>query len=107
MPTTRSSWLTLVLPTSLMERTGCTTARAALPFLPPKSAQVHAFFVCILLWSSADFGRIYILVNVGKFHGKGVDIWAMGITLYCFVFGRVPFEGGNITGLYKAIIADE
>ncbi|KAI8868821.1 hypothetical protein GQ42DRAFT_156725 [Ramicandelaber brevisporus] len=23
--------------------------------------------------------------------GKGIDLWAMGVTLYCLVYGRVPF----------------
>ena len=27
--------------------------------------------------------------NHPQFHGKALDIWAMGVTLYCFVFGRV------------------
>ena len=24
-----------------------------------------------------------------KYSGKGADIWALGITLYCFIFGKV------------------
>lgn len=26
-----------------------------------------------------------------KYSGKGADIWALGITLYCFIFGKVPY----------------
>lgn len=31
------------------------------------------------------------------------DIWAMGITLYAFVYGRVPFHDENVIGLYSKI----
>jgi len=27
-----------------------------------------------------------------NFSGKALDIWAMGITLYCFVFGQVSVD---------------
>ncbi|KAK7483399.1 hypothetical protein BaRGS_00025339 [Batillaria attramentaria] len=40
------------------------------------------------------------------FHGKALDIWAMGVTLYCFVFGRVPFQEEYILGLHKKILKD-
>lgn len=26
------------------------------------------------------------------FAGQALDVWAMGVTLYCFVFGRVSQE---------------
>ncbi|XP_062501382.1 calcium/calmodulin-dependent protein kinase kinase 1-like isoform X2 [Corticium candelabrum] len=38
-----------------------------------------------------------------SFRGKATDIWAMGITLYCFVYGKVPFETRNILELYELI----
>ncbi|XP_050299259.1 calcium/calmodulin-dependent protein kinase kinase 1 isoform X2 [Anthonomus grandis grandis] len=37
------------------------------------------------------------------FSGKCTDIWAMGITLYAFVYGHVPFHNENIIGLYSKI----
>ncbi|XP_050502201.1 calcium/calmodulin-dependent protein kinase kinase 1 isoform X1 [Diabrotica virgifera virgifera] len=37
------------------------------------------------------------------FSGKGTDIWSMGVTLYAFVYGQVPFYEGNIVGLYSKI----
>ncbi|XP_066144580.1 calcium/calmodulin-dependent protein kinase kinase 1 isoform X1 [Euwallacea fornicatus] len=37
------------------------------------------------------------------FSGKCTDIWAMGITLYAFVCGRVPFHDENIISLYTKI----
>ncbi|XP_022256631.1 calcium/calmodulin-dependent protein kinase kinase 1-like, partial [Limulus polyphemus] len=41
--------------------------------------------------------------NKGRYSGKAVDIWAMGVTLYSFVFGNVPFLDDNILVLYNKI----
>ena len=32
-----------------------------------------------------------------------LDIWAMGITLYCFAFGKLPFNGENEFEVFYAI----
>ena len=40
---------------------------------------------------------------VGKFSGKAADIWSMGITLYAFVYGILPFFDMNIVALYGLI----
>ncbi|XP_070204755.1 calcium/calmodulin-dependent protein kinase kinase 1-like isoform X2 [Littorina saxatilis] len=45
--------------------------------------------------------------NHPQFHGKALDIWAMGVTLYCFVFGRVPFQEEYILGLHKKILTED
>ncbi|XP_076452466.1 uncharacterized protein LOC143288077 isoform X2 [Babylonia areolata] len=44
--------------------------------------------------------------NHPQFHGKALDIWAMGVTLYCFVFGQVPFQEEYILGLHKKILTE-
>ncbi|XP_064612261.1 calcium/calmodulin-dependent protein kinase kinase 1-like isoform X2 [Liolophura sinensis] len=41
-----------------------------------------------------------------KCSGKALDIWAMGITLYCFVFGHCPFADEYVLGLHKKILKD-
>ncbi|CAH1184563.1 unnamed protein product [Phyllotreta striolata] len=41
--------------------------------------------------------------NEAGFSGKCTDIWSMGITLYAFLYGRVPFYDDNIVGLYSKI----
>uniref|UniRef100_A0A8C4RBQ9 non-specific serine/threonine protein kinase n=1 Tax=Eptatretus burgeri TaxID=7764 RepID=A0A8C4RBQ9_EPTBU len=41
-----------------------------------------------------------------NFHGKALDVWAMGITLYCFVIGRCPFVDDHILSLHKRIKND-
>ena len=46
-------------------------------------------------------------LGVGKFHGKAADIWAMGITLYFFVCGVLPFNDTNIFALHKLIQHEE
>ncbi|KAJ3284034.1 hypothetical protein HK104_010125 [Borealophlyctis nickersoniae] len=35
--------------------------------------------------------------------GQAIDIWAMGVTLYCFVFGRVPFMAETEFELFNVI----
>lgn len=38
--------------------------------------------------------------------GKPLDIWALGVTLYCFMYGHCPFESDNIMELHKKIRED-
>jgi serine/threonine protein kinase len=38
--------------------------------------------------------------------GPGVDIWSMGIILYCLVVGRQPWDGNNADELMRAILQD-
>lgn len=38
-----------------------------------------------------------------KYSGISSDIWAMGITLYCFIFGKIPFIHENRFSLYELI----
>ncbi|XP_055009703.1 LOW QUALITY PROTEIN: calcium/calmodulin-dependent protein kinase kinase 2 [Boleophthalmus pectinirostris] len=38
-----------------------------------------------------------------NFSGKALDVWAMGITLYCFVFGTCPFMDERILSLHQKI----
>uniref|UniRef100_A0A8C6TFH5 Calcium/calmodulin-dependent protein kinase kinase 1, alpha b n=1 Tax=Neogobius melanostomus TaxID=47308 RepID=A0A8C6TFH5_9GOBI len=40
------------------------------------------------------------------FSGKASDLWAMGITLYCFVFGKCPFYDEYIVSLHTKIKKD-
>lgn len=37
------------------------------------------------------------------YSGKALDIWQMGICLYSFVYGDVPFQDSNILALYTKI----
>ncbi|XP_038669016.1 calcium/calmodulin-dependent protein kinase kinase 1 [Scyliorhinus canicula] len=37
------------------------------------------------------------------FHGKALDVWAIGVTLYCLVFGKCPFMDDYILSLHAKI----
>ncbi|KAM4809405.1 calcium/calmodulin-dependent protein kinase kinase 2 [Rhinophrynus dorsalis] len=37
------------------------------------------------------------------FSGKALDVWAMGVTLFCFVFGQCPFMDERILSLHSKI----
>jgi len=53
--------------------------------------------------SPAFFAPELCEVQHGELSAKACDIWAMGVTLYCFAFGRLPFEGISIIELYDLI----
>ncbi|XP_012678508.1 calcium/calmodulin-dependent protein kinase kinase 1-like isoform X2 [Clupea harengus] len=38
-----------------------------------------------------------------SFSGKALDVWAMGVTLYCFAFGKCPFVDEYILALHTKI----
>ncbi|XP_058193296.1 serine/threonine-protein kinase GRIK1-like isoform X2 [Rhododendron vialii] len=37
------------------------------------------------------------------YHGKAADTWAVGVTLYCMVFGKYPFLGDTLQDTYDKI----
>ncbi|GAB1602603.1 calcium/calmodulin-dependent protein kinase kinase 1-like, partial, partial [Argonauta hians] len=41
-----------------------------------------------------------------EYSGKALDIWAMGVTLHCFVYGQCPFHDEYILLLHKKILRD-
>jgi [calcium/calmodulin-dependent protein kinase] kinase len=43
----------------------------------------------------------------GVYQGKPTDIFALGVTLYALVAGRMPFYANNTLGIYKSIMHDE
>ncbi|GKU93576.1 hypothetical protein SLEP1_g7162 [Rubroshorea leprosula] len=38
------------------------------------------------------------------YHGKAADTWAVGVTLYCMIFGKYPFLGETIPDTYDKIV---
>ncbi len=43
------------------------------------------------------------VVKHGEVSGRATDIWSMGVTLYCMIYGKTPFISGNILELYEMI----
>lgn len=41
--------------------------------------------------------------NRVNFSGKALDVWAMGVTLHCFLFGTCPFMDERIVSLHQKI----
>lgn len=39
----------------------------------------------------------------GKFSAISADIWALGVTLFCFTFKTVPFDGENVLDILTNI----
>nr|XP_021510299.1 calcium/calmodulin-dependent protein kinase kinase 1 [Meriones unguiculatus]XP_021510301.1 calcium/calmodulin-dependent protein kinase kinase 1 [Meriones unguiculatus]XP_021510302.1 calcium/calmodulin-dependent protein kinase kinase 1 [Meriones unguiculatus] len=44
-----------------------------------------------------------ISVSGQSFSGKALDVWATGVTLYCFVYGKCPFIDEYILALHRKI----
>jgi serine/threonine protein kinase len=40
-------------------------------------------------------------------NGLPLDVWAMGVTLYCFLFGDLPFMGSALPEVYECIRSRE
>jgi calcium/calmodulin-dependent protein kinase kinase 2 len=39
--------------------------------------------------------------------GRPVDIWSMGVCLYCLKYGRIPFNREGMMEMYEAIVNEE
>ncbi|KAJ3222876.1 hypothetical protein HK099_001800 [Clydaea vesicula] len=53
--------------------------------------------------SPAFFSPELCVARHGDVSSKAADIWAMGITLYCLIFGKLPFSGASILDIYENI----
>jgi serine/threonine protein kinase len=39
----------------------------------------------------------------GAFHGRPVDVWALGVTVYAFLRGGLPYFDKDLTQVYESI----
>lgn len=64
-----------------------------------KTAGTPAFFAPELCWTTEAVQRPPIT--------KAIDIWSLGVTLFCLLCGRVPFEAHNEFELFQKITEEE
>ena len=43
------------------------------------------------------------IISGGKYSGRAIDVWALGVTLYVFIFGRPPFLAASEFAIYEEI----
>eukprot|EP00842_Homolaphlyctis_polyrhiza_P001736 jgi/Hompol1/2563/HPOL_005505-RA len=53
--------------------------------------------------SPAFYAPEMCVARHGELSGKALDIWAIGVTLYCMIYGRLPFHGNSLLTLYENI----
>ena len=47
------------------------------------------------------------IVNAKRYSGQAVDVWGLGIVLFCMVCGRHPFYTRNHNEMLRRIIRTE
>lgn len=61
----------------------------------------------VLLRATLSPGQHMVHPSNAPVSGRKADIWAMGVTLYYMVTGRLPFEGQNMEELHRAILTQQ
>ena len=45
---------------------------------------------------------VHVLLGL-PYNGKMADIWALGVTLFCMLFGKYPFIGNTLQEVYEEV----
>jgi serine/threonine protein kinase len=51
--------------------------------------------------------RLNTLADVECFSGKAADVWALGVTLYCMIYNKLPFWDESEYGIIQKIHSEE
>lgn len=57
----------------------------------------------VSFYNNSYFIFFHLFLYHTTFVFQGTDIWSMGVTLYAFMYGKVPFHDDNIISLYNKI----
>lgn len=74
-------------------------------FLAPELCSIGEDFDALDVATSNLTSENLVVPNpeLNTLPGAAIDIWALGVTLYCLVFGKVPFLADNEFELFKKI----
>ena len=72
------------------------------PRLLAKTVGTPAFYAPELIYWDTDIfqdGKPPVITGA-------IDLWALGVTLYCMIYGRLPFFGDGEAGLFQRIMSE-
>lgn len=73
-----------------------------------KTAGTPAFFAPELCQTNFSGSSINLTKNIPPNNiNYKIDIWALGVTLYCLLFGKVPFNADSEFKLFQVIVNDD
>lgn len=52
-------------------------------------------------------GHFVDVADVDSFSGRAVDVWSLGVTLYCMTFNQLPFWDDSEYNLFQKIHKEE
>lgn len=73
-----------------------------------KTAGTPAFFAPELCQTNFSGSSVNLTKNIPPNNiNYKIDIWALGVTLYCLLFGKVPFNAESEFKLFQVIVNDD
>ncbi len=56
--------------------------------------------------ATVSYLRVIAVAEVESFSGKAVDVWALGVTLYCMIFNQLPYWDETEFVLFEKILKE-